>query len=43
MPVFLLYFTAEAGPDGRVIFYPDTYGWDRMVLQKVAGRTSSRT
>jgi murein L,D-transpeptidase YcbB/YkuD len=40
MPVFLFYWTAYAGPDGRMIFYPDPYGWDEELLQKVAGKTS---
>jgi murein L,D-transpeptidase YcbB/YkuD len=41
MPVFLFYWTAYAGPDGRMIFYPDPYDWDRELLQKVADKTSS--
>ena len=36
-PVFLLYFTAYPGPDGRMVFYPDPYGWDQELLQKTAG------
>lgn len=36
IPVFLLYWTAYVGPDGRMIFYPDAYGWDDELLQKVA-------
>jgi murein L,D-transpeptidase YcbB/YkuD len=40
MPVFLFYWTAYAGPDGRMIFYPDPYDWDRELLQKVAAKTS---
>jgi murein L,D-transpeptidase YcbB/YkuD len=39
-PVFLFYWTAYAGPDGRMIFYPDPYGWDQELLQKVADRES---
>jgi murein L,D-transpeptidase YcbB/YkuD len=42
MPVFLFYWTAYAGPDGRVIFYPDPYGWDQEVLQKAAGKAGLR-
>jgi murein L,D-transpeptidase YcbB/YkuD len=42
MPVFLFYWTAYAGPDGRMIFYPDPYDWDRELLQKVAGKSSSQ-
>jgi len=37
MPVFLLYFTAYPGPDGRMNFYPDPYGWDQELHQKTAG------
>jgi murein L,D-transpeptidase YcbB/YkuD len=36
MPVYLFYWTAYAAPDGRMIFYPDPYSWDRELLQKVA-------
>jgi len=35
-PVFLLYWTAYPGPDGRMVFYPDPYGWDPELLQKTA-------
>ncbi|HEY4032288.1 MAG TPA: L,D-transpeptidase family protein [Caulobacteraceae bacterium] len=41
MPVFLFYWTAYAGPDGRMIFYSDPYDWDQELLQKVADKTSS--
>ena len=27
----------DRAPDGRMIFYPDPYGWDEELLQKVAG------
>ena len=43
IPVYLFYWTAYAGSDGRMIFYPDAYGWDEEVLQKVADKTASRT
>ena len=42
MPVFLFYWTAYAGPDGRMIFYPDSYGWDDELLGKVAGRSGAQ-
>lgn len=29
VPVYLAYFTARVGPDGRVGFLPDVYGYDR--------------
>jgi murein L,D-transpeptidase YcbB/YkuD len=38
MPVYLFYWTAYAGPDGRMIFYNDTYGWDRELLEKAGGK-----
>jgi murein L,D-transpeptidase YcbB/YkuD len=38
MPVYLFYWTAYVGPDGRMIFYNDVYGWDREVLAKVDGK-----
>jgi murein L,D-transpeptidase YcbB/YkuD len=41
MPVFLFYWTAYAGPDGRIIFYPDPYGWDQELLQKIEDKGSS--
>jgi len=41
MPLFLFYWTAYAGPDGLMIFYPDVYDWDQDLLQKVAGQGSS--
>jgi len=39
--VFLFYWTAYAGADGRMVFYPDPYDWDRELLQKVAGGKGS--
>ncbi len=42
MPVFLFYWTAYTGPDGRMIFYPDSYGWDDELLDKVTGRSGAR-
>ena len=32
MPVLLLYWTAEVGPDGRIRFYEDVYERDQAVL-----------
>jgi murein L,D-transpeptidase YcbB/YkuD len=42
MPVFLVYWTAEAGPDGRMTFYPDPYDWDQALLKKIADKTPGR-
>ena len=42
MPVFLFYWTAYTGPDGRMIFYPDAYGWDQELLQKIAAKAPGR-
>jgi murein L,D-transpeptidase YcbB/YkuD len=33
VPVLLLYWTAEAGRDGRIRFYEDIYDRDRDVLE----------
>lgn len=41
MPVYLFYWTAYAGPDGRMMFYPDAYGWDDELLRKVAASQDS--
>ena len=35
VPVLLLYWTAEMGPDGTVHFYPDVYGRDARVAQEM--------
>jgi murein L,D-transpeptidase YcbB/YkuD len=32
LPVYLLYFTASAKPDGQVSYGKDPYGWDRDLL-----------
>ena len=41
MPVFLFYWTAYVGSDGRMIFYSDVYGWDGELLQKVAAKSGN--
>jgi murein L,D-transpeptidase YcbB/YkuD len=42
IPVFLVYRTAEVGPDGRMIFYPDPYDWDQALLQKIEDKRPGR-
>ena len=41
IPLFLFYWTAYAGSDGRMNFYPDPYDWDGELLLKVAGAKGS--
>lgn len=36
MAVFLLYWTAYVTPEGQVGFRDDPYGWDRLLLQRIA-------
>ena len=37
LPVYMLYWTAVAGPDGTVGFRPDYYHRDAVLLAKMAG------
>ncbi len=36
IPVFLLYWTAEIGPDGDMMFYTDVYSRDARIASKMA-------
>ena len=38
LPVYMLYWTASAQPDGTVAFHPDRYGRDRPLIVRLAGR-----
>ena len=33
VPVLLLYWTAQASPDGTVSFFPDVYERDRAIIE----------
>jgi L,D-transpeptidase YcbB len=36
-PVYIVYFTADAGADGRIVTYGDPYGYDAKVLAALDG------
>ena len=36
LPLYVLYWTADLSPAGRVRFRPDVYGWDRALLGALA-------
>lgn len=38
-PVYLVYFTADVGEDGRVIFYEDPYRRDRRLVDALENAT----
>ncbi len=37
--VFLLYWTAYMTPDGQMNFRDDPYGWDKLLVQRIAAAT----
>ena len=42
IPVRLMYHTAFVGPDGRIGFVPDVYGWDNQVAAALGYETRQR-
>lgn len=43
LPVFIVYLTAVAGPDGQVTLLDDLYGWDKAVVAALDGSRSLAT
>ena len=39
LSVYLLYWTAYAGPDGRINFRADPYNWDETLVSRLKGAT----
>jgi murein L,D-transpeptidase YcbB/YkuD len=37
VPVYMLYWTAIARPDGTIDFRPDLYGRDKVLIEKLSG------
>jgi murein L,D-transpeptidase YcbB/YkuD len=40
--LYVVYWTVLPGPDGNVGFRTDAYGWDQMLIDKLAGRQQGR-
>jgi murein L,D-transpeptidase YcbB/YkuD len=38
--VYLLYWTAFAGPDGTMNFRDDPYNWDKLLAEKIEARAA---
>lgn len=36
LPLYVVYWTADLSPEGRVRFRPDVYGWDKELLAALA-------
>jgi murein L,D-transpeptidase YcbB/YkuD len=41
IPLYVIHRTVAVGDDGRIVFRPDVYGWDRKLAAALAGRPES--